>query len=88
MLMDILSTFYVKSVFLLCFLEEPLNLTDILKYVQMRGQPWWLSGLALPSAQGVILETWDGVPHQAPCMEPASPSTSVSVSVSLCVSHE
>ena len=23
------------------------------------GQPRWLSGLALPSAQGVILETWD-----------------------------
>ena len=26
----------------------------------------------LPLAQGVILESWDRVPHQAPCMEPAS----------------
>ena len=23
------------------------------------GQPQWRSGLVLPSAQGVILETWD-----------------------------
>ena len=37
------------------------------------GQPGWLSDLAPPSAQGVILETWDPVPCQAPCMEPASP---------------
>ena len=42
----------------------------------------------LPSAQGVILETRDRVPHQAPCMEPASPSACVSASLSLCVSHE
>ena len=53
----------------------------------------------LPSAQSVILETWDRVPRQAPCMEPASPSACVSVSVSLshlslylcvcvCVFHE
>ena len=27
----------------------------------------------LPSAQGVILETWDRVPHRAPHREPASP---------------
>ena len=38
------------------------------------GQPGWLSGLVLLSAQGLILETRDGVPRQAPCMEPASPS--------------
>ena len=43
----------------------------------------------LPLAQGVILESWDGVPHrapvphQAPCMEPASPSACVSDSASL-----
>ena len=36
----------------------------------------------LPSAQGVILETWDPVPRRAPCMEPASPSACVSASVS------
>ena len=52
------------------------------------GQPRWLSDLALPSAQGVILETRDRVPHQAPCLEPASPSAGVSASFSLCVSHE
>ena len=28
----------------------------------------------LPSAQGMILESWDQVLHWAPCMEPASPS--------------
>ena len=41
----------------------------------------------LPLAQGVILETRDQVPHQAPCMEPASPfaCVSASVSLSLCV---
>ena len=52
------------------------------------GQPGWLSGLALPLAQGVILETPDRVPHQAPCVEPTSPSACVSVclSVSLSVS--
>ena len=40
-----------------------------------------LGGLAvwrLPSAQGVILESWDQVPHRAPSMEPASPSACVS----------
>ena len=44
-----------------------------------RGQPQGPSGLALPLAQGVILETQDQVPHQDPCMEPATPSTCVSV---------
>ena len=47
-------------------------------------QPGWLSSLALPSAQGLILETRDRVPCRAPCMEPASPSAPLS----LCVSHE
>ena len=49
------------------------------------GQPGWLSGLAPPSAQGVILETQDLVPRWAPCMEPASPSACVPASLSLCV---
>ena len=57
----------------------------ILELVNL-GQPGWLSGLALPSAQGVILETWDRVSHQAPCMEPASPSACVSASLSLSLS--
>ena len=47
------------------------------------GQPGWLSGLAPPSAQGLILETRDQVPRRAPCMEPASPSACVSISLSL-----
>ena len=42
------------------------------------GQSRWLSGLALPSAHGMILESQDRVPCQAPCMEPASPSACVS----------
>ena len=48
------------------------------------GQPRWLGGLVPPSAQGVILETWDRVPCRAPCMEPVS--TSACVSASLCLS--
>ena len=39
----------------------------------------------LPSAQGVILEFWDRVLHQALCMEPASLSAYVSA-FSLCLS--
>ena len=50
------------------------------------GQPGWLSGLAPPSAQGMILETWDRVPGQAPCMELALPSACVSAPHP--VSHE
>ena len=52
------------------------------------GQPQWLSGLVPHSAQGVILETWDQVPHRAPGMEPASPSACVSDSLSLYVYHK
>ena len=40
----------------------------------------------LPLAQGMILESWDQVLHQAPRMESASPSARVSVSVSLSLS--
>ena len=44
----------------------------------------WFSatGLAPPSAQGMILETQDWVPHQASCVEPVSSSACVSASVS------
>ena len=52
------------------------------------GQPWWLSSLAPPSAQGRILETQDQVPRWALCMEAASPSACVSASLSLCISYE
>ena len=37
----------------------------------------------LSSAQGVILEFWNQVPHQAPSEEPAPPSAYVSASLSL-----
>ena len=37
----------------------------------------------LPSAQVVILGSWDQVPHRAPHTEPASPSACVSASPSL-----
>ena len=35
----------------------------------------------MPLAQGVILGSWDWVPHQAPCVQPASPFAFVSVSL-------
>ena len=62
--------------------------TAVASKEKTRGWPGWLSGLAPPSAQGLILEIWDRVPRRAPCMEPASPSACVSASLSLCVSHE
>ena len=37
----------------------------------------------LPLAEGVILGSWDRVPHQAPFREPASPSAYVSTSLSV-----
>ena len=40
----------------------------------------------LPLAQGMILESWYRVPHQASYLEPASPSTYVSASLSLYLS--
>ena len=61
-----------------------------IKYSQKCGQPRWLSGLAPPAAQGLILETQDRVPWQAPCMKSASPSACVSAPLSLLsvYSHE
>ena len=49
--------------------------------IQSEGQPGWLSGLASPSAQGVILEIRNRGPHRAPCMEPASLALSLSLSL-------
>ena len=57
---------------------------DALK-LKKTGQPRWLSDLAPPSVQGMILETRDQVPLGALCMEPVSPSACVSASLSLCV---
>ena len=54
-----------------------------------QGIPGWLSSLAPAFGPGRdlwILESQDRVPHQAPCMEPASPSACVSASFSLCLS--
>ena len=45
------------------------------------GIPRWLSGLAPPLAQGMILGSRDRVPHRAPYMGPASPSACVAVSL-------
>ena len=57
--------------------------------ISTQGQPGCLSGLAPPTAQGLILEARDQVPRQAPWMKPASPSACVSATLSgsLCVSH-
>ena len=50
---------------------------------------WWWAHLGgsvvehLPSAQGVIPESWDRVLHQAPHGKPASPSAYVSASLSV-----
>ena len=64
-----------------------LNIIKVMYERPTAGQPRWRSGLAPPVAQGVILETVDRVPHQAPCMEPASPSVCVSASLlSVCLS--
>ena len=52
------------------------------------GQPRWLRGLALPSAQGMTLQSRDPVLCWAPCRKTASPSACVSASLSLYVSHK
>ena len=64
------------------FLAQIDNISVIMRKPQI-GQPGGLSGLAPPSAQGVILETQDPVPRQAACMEPASPFACVSAPLSL-----
>ena len=60
---------------------------NIIQNNQNVEQPGWLSGLAPPLAQGVVLETPDLVPCQAPCMEwSLLLSLPVSVPLSLSVS--
>ena len=55
----------------------------IMRYGHLREhmEGMWLSGLAPPSAQGITLESWGEVPRWASCMEPASPSASLCVSL-------
>ena len=71
-----------------------LGFTQYTKYylIQKRldvGRPRWLSGLAPPSAQGLILETQDRVPHLAPAWSLLLPlPVSLPLSLPLCVSHE
>ena len=50
------------------------------KKMTFEGIPGWLSGLVPAFGPGVILESWDRVLHQAPCMDPASVSASLSLS--------
>ena len=52
------------------------------------GAAWVAQQFMLPSAQGVILETQDPVPHRARCMEPASPSAWVSASLSVSIKNK
>ena len=48
----------------------------------------WLSGWVAAFSSGRDPGIQDQVLHQAPCMEPASPSACVSASFFLCISHE
>ena len=49
------------------------------------GIPGYLSGLAPAFGPGC---DWDQVSHQAPCMEPASPSACVSASLSVSLTNK
>ena len=71
------------SLYMRSSLSDDINMWVAFKN-EIIGQRWWFSGLAPPSAQGVILGPWDRVPHRAPHREPAS----LSPRVSAYVSHE
>ena len=66
---------------------RPISLINI-----STGQPRWLSGLVLPSAQGLILETWEshlGLPAWSLLLPlPVSLPLSVSVSLSVCLMNK
>ena len=57
-------------------------------YRKTLGMPGWLSGWAPAPGSGRDPQSQDGVPHQALCLEPSSPSAYVSASLSICASHE
>ena len=69
----------------LIFLTE---ISLILSKRQHEGIPGGSAVGCLPSAQGVILESRDRVPHRAPCMESASPSACVSAYLSVSLMHK
>ena len=72
-------TFFFPKIYeQICGIMIKLHCLQFLLKVKMLGQPGWLSGLTPSSAQGVILETWDRVPHCTSCREPPSPSACVS----------
>ena len=50
--------------------------------------PRWFIVCRLPLAQGMILESQDGVPHQAPYRGFASPSAYVSASLCVALMNE
>ena len=65
----------------------PINLHE--HFFVLNAELWsagWLSGLVPPSAQGLILGTWDRVPRRAPYIGPGSPSACVSASLCLSLS--
>ena len=78
------------------YIQYPSNLLNLLlqsgEMLLKMGNEGHLGGSAvehLPLVQGMILGLWDGVPHQAPHRESASPSACLclSLSVSLSLKH-
>ena len=61
-----------------CKWNKPMaSIKTYLKII--RGQLGGAVVKPLPSAQGVILGSWERVPHWAPYKEPASPSASLAI---------
>ena len=70
----------------LCFNRYNIHLINVLNILNI-GKPEWLSGLAPPSAQGMVLETRDQVPHRLPAWSLLLPLP-VSLPLSLSISRE
>ena len=70
-------------------ISNPVSTRELITMGLMCPKMGRLGGSAvehLPSAHVVILRSIDRVPHWAPCVEPATPSAFVSVSLSVCLS--
>ena len=65
-----------------------MYLLNCLKIQKIRGSLGGSAIWRLPLSQGTILESRDRVPRRAPGMEPASPSSCVSASLSLSLYHK